>query len=212
MEKNRVDKILITSTVHWEVCCAIWFDTRLVCTDSRAAFFLHVACETTMVADWFAILRKLVSTSTDSVVSVILSWIIVHVVTVVAVAAIVLAGVAVSLAILRVTRCLAVAIAIVAVAIAVAVVADAIVATVVTVAVVTVVARTIVTGGSDSVDVIGLIVVDGQDLSGLSWGSILCVPGRLGFSESFILDEVLMHLGRSDDGNLVFDFVIHVLR
>ena len=134
-----------------------------------------------MMANRFAILRELISTSTDSVVSVILSWIIVHVVTVVAVAAIVLAGVAVSLAILRVTRCLAVAIAIVAVSVAVSVVvAVSIVALVVTVAVVTVVGRAIVAGGSDGRDVLIVGFVDGQD-GGVGWSSTLGCTNGLGF-------------------------------
>ena len=118
-----------------------------------------MACVITVVADWFAILRKLVSTSTDSVVSVVLSWIIVHVITVVAIATIVLASVAVALAVLRVAIWLVVAVAVV-VAIAV-VVADAIVGTVVAVSVVAIVTRTIVTGGSDSRDVVRKVCVDG---------------------------------------------------
>ena len=102
MEKNRVDTLIFTSTVHWIIGGSVWLDTRLVSTDSGTALFLHVSSEGTMVTNWFAILRKLVRASTVFVSIVLVSWIIVHVVAVVAVAAVCLPVVTVALAVLRV--------------------------------------------------------------------------------------------------------------
>ena len=123
MEKNRFDIVIFTSTVHWIIGGSVWFDTRLVSTDSGTALFLHVSSEGTMMTNWFAILRKLVRASTVSVSIVLVSWIIVHVVAIVAVAAVALAGVVVVLSILRVAVGTAVAVAVVATVTAIAVVA-----------------------------------------------------------------------------------------
>ena len=74
------------------------------------------------MTDWLAILRKLVRSSTVFVAIILATWVIVHVVAVVAVSAIVLAVVAIALTILRV------AVGTVVVAVVVATVSVAVVA------------------------------------------------------------------------------------
>ena len=130
MGKNRFNGVLITSTENWKPCGSVWFDTRLFGTNSCTTLLLHVSCEVTVVANGFAILRKLVRASTGF--DILATRVIVHVVALVAVAAIVLAVVTVALAILRVAFGAAVAV--------VAVVAVAVVAAIITVAVGTIVA------------------------------------------------------------------------
>ena len=71
LEKNWTN--WIDSSIGWEVCCSIWFDTRFVFMDLFSALSLHVAREVAVVTDGVTILREFLVTLTLILFVLILS-------------------------------------------------------------------------------------------------------------------------------------------